>query len=545
MTKSRKDRVPAGAGSLDNTGTPDSTSVPKGISLFDDHGQRKTQATVLTEIGQRDHLFRDADGEAFARVVVGDHAEVFRLAGTEYRDLLCRAYFQLSGAGANRNAVADAVSTLIAMARYAGPVEQVHLRVGAIADNIVIDTGGPDWSVIEVTVAGWHVVSKHGFNFRRATKTMVLPSPSRSDFDLLWKYVNVAPADRMLVAGWLLAALRPRGPFPILLLLGEQGSGKSISSRTLKALTDPSGVPLRSPPRDDRDLLVSALNSWVLVLDNLSGATPQLSDALCRLATGGALTGRKLYTDAEEVAYDIQRPVILNGIDDLASRPDLAERCIHLTLPPLTRRDTEWEMAEHFKADAPKIMAALLDGLVWALRDVQSVDIGPLPRMADFAAWAAAGMPALGFTAEQFIAAYRRNQSEAVLLGLESSAAACAIRRFAERCGHWKGTARDLLARLNQEAEADQGMPGWPRSAKGLQTILRRLAPSLRGIGIHVNHDRDAANQYVVLSFKSREEVPHLPQPPSKEPSNGEMVVVAVAPQSCTTTPEGVEEHWL
>jgi hypothetical protein len=482
------------------------TAAP--ISLFDDHGRRKAQATVLTEIGQQHHLFHDADGEAFARAVLADHAEVFRINGSEYRDLLGCAYFLLSGAGANRNAITDAVVTLTAIARYSGPVEAVHLRTGTIEGGIVVDTGAVDWSVIEVTENNWKVLHDHGVNFRRTTKGAALPIPARSDFVLIWKYVNVEESDRVLIAGWLLAALRPHGPFPILLLLGEQGTGKSHSSRTLKALTDPSGVPLRPPPRDDRDLLVAALNSWVLALDNLSGATPQLSDALCRLATGGALAGRKLYTDAEESAYNIQRPVILNGIDDMASRPDLADRCIHLALPPLTTRFTESEMGDMFKDDAPSIIAALLDGLVLALRDHRRVNIGQLPRMADFAQWAAAGVPALGFTAHEFMEAYRRNQADAVALGLEASAVASTLRSFAERHGRWKGTARELLSRLNQEAGDDRNLPNWPHTPKGLQTILRRLAPSLRSIGIKVQRGRDAVNQYITLSCKSPEEPP-------------------------------------
>lgn len=527
--------------SIDDLAVREEAATPmhQCVTLFDDNGQRKAQGTVLTEIGQQHYLFHDPDGEAFARVTVADHAEVFRITGSEYRDLLGRAYYLLSGAGANRNAITDAVATLTATARYAGPEEPVHLRIGATDSGIVMDTGATDWSVIEVTARGWRIERQHHANFRRTTKATALPLPSDADFGLLWRYVNVESADRPLVAGWLLAALRPQGPFPILLLLGEQGTGKSNSSRTLKALTDPSGVPLRPPPRDDRDLLVAALNSWVLALDNLSGATPQLSDALCRLATGGALAGRKLYTDTEESAHNIQRPVILNGIDDLASRPDLAERCIHLTLPTLTTRTTEVELAAEFKMDAPKIMAALLDGVAQALRDVATVNIGVLPRMADFAKWAAAGVSALGFTAEAFITAYRRNQADAVVLGLESSAVACTIRSFAERQGCWKGTARELLARLNQEAEADRNMPGWPHSPKGLQTILRRLAPSLRSIGIHVERERDSANQYLALSCKPRGQLPQVPQPP--EEPDGRMAVVAHAHEACTVAPASVE----
>lgn len=523
-------------GSIDDLAARDEAAAPtpKLTTLFDGNGQRKAQTTVLTEIGQQHHLFHNPDSEAFARVAVANHAEVFRVAGSEYRDLLGRAYYQLSGAGANRNAITDACATLTAAARYDGPEEPVHLRVGAADNGIVIDTGTTNWAVIEVDASGWRTVHQHVVNFRRTTKATALPPASHAEFGLIWKYINVEAADRVLVAAWLLAALRPHGPFPILLLLGEQGTGKSNSSRTLKSLTDPSGVPLRPPPRDDRDLLVAALNSWVLALDNLSGATPQLSDALCRLATGGALAGRKLYTDSEESAHNIQRPVILNGIDDLASRPDLAERCIHLTLPTLTTRTTEAELATQFKVDAPKIMAALLDGLALALRDVDRVNIGALPRMADFAKWAAAGVPALGFSAEQFITVYRRNQTDAVALGLESSAVACAIRSFAENQGRWKGTARELLSRLSQDSGADRNVHGWPHSPKGLQTILRRLAPSLRSVGILVGRDRDAANQYLTLSCQPRRELPQVPQPQAEPIAVGRMVVMADPREVCT-----------
>ena len=182
-------------------------------------------------------------------------------------------------------------------------------------------------------------------------------------------------------------------------------------------------------------------------------------------------------------------------------------------------------------------MAALLDGLVLALHDVATVNIGNLPRMADFAKWAAAGVPALGFTREQFVSAYRRNQAEAVALGLESSVVASAVRSFAERQGRWKGTARELLSRINQEADADRNMPGWPHSPKGLQTILRRLAPSLRSIGIHVERERNAVNQYLTLSCQPREELPQVPQLPAVTDSDGRMVVVAHAYEPCRIDP--------
>ncbi len=506
------------------------------VSLYGDDGQKRSQATVLTEIGKRHHLFHDEGGDAYARVPVGDHAEVFLIASADYRDCLSRAYFDLSGTGANRNATGDALSTLSAMARFTGPCEPVHLRIGPSDDGIVIDDGSRSWGCITVSADGWRCTSRRLVNFRRSGKPLALPTPTTGDLSRLWRYVNVELADRVLVAAWALAALCPHGPYPILLLLGEQGAGKSQSTRTLKRITDPSGVPLRAPPRDDKDLLVAALSSWVLALDNLSGATPQMSDALCRLSTGGGFSARRLYTYSDETLIAVQRPVILNGIDDLASRPDLAERCIHLALPPLRQRATEADMAASFAEDAGPIMAAILDGLALALRNFNTVNIGPLPRMADFAKWAAAGVPAMGVTSDEFITAYRRNQAQAVALGLESSSVASGIRKMIERIGTWKGTARELLSRLNQDAaDGDRHLPGWPHSPKGLQTILRRLAPSLRSIGIHVEHDRDAVNQYLTLSCKPGGEVPQVPQLPPEAVADGRLVDMALAHGVCTT----------
>ena len=112
----------------------------------------------------------------------------------------------------------------------------------------------------------------------------------------------------MLLAAWLVAAFRPHGPYPILVLHGEQGSAKSTTARVLRALLDPNTAPLRGEPRDLRDVMIAASNGWIISFDNLSRIPHWLSDALCRLATGGGFSTRELYTDSEEVLFDAQRP---------------------------------------------------------------------------------------------------------------------------------------------------------------------------------------------------------------------------------------------
>ena len=145
-------------------------------------------------------------------------------------------------------------------------------------------------------------------------------------------YVNVADEDWPILVAWLVAALRPQGPFPVLALHGEQGSAKSTTVRVLRELIDPNVAPLRSEPRNGRDLAIAANNGWVLAYDNLSAISDWLSDAFCRIATGGGFSTRETATRTRtRCLIDAQRPLALNGIAELATRPDLLDRALPLT----------------------------------------------------------------------------------------------------------------------------------------------------------------------------------------------------------------------
>src|SRR5262249_7376838 len=146
----------------------------------------------------------------------------------------------------------------------------------------------------------------------------------------------------------------------------------SCASRVMRMQIDPNENPLRSPPREERDLLVHAANNWCVTFDNLSGLPSWLSDGLCRLATGGGHSARQLYTDGEEFSLSIKRPVILNGIEDVAARPDLAERALQIELVaiPDDRRLSERELWQKAEAAVPIIFSSILDALVCALREL-------------------------------------------------------------------------------------------------------------------------------------------------------------------------------
>src|SRR5262249_19916046 len=150
-----------------------------------------------------------------------------------------------------------------------------------------------------------------------------LPAPARGgSIERLAGLVNVAAGELVLLAAWLGAALCPSGPYPVLVLVGEAGSAKSTLARLARILIDPHASPIVAEPKDPRDLMISASNAHVVAIDNITVLWSWLSDALCRLSTGGGFATRTLYSNDEETFLDAVRPAILTGISDFVHHDD-------------------------------------------------------------------------------------------------------------------------------------------------------------------------------------------------------------------------------
>ncbi len=294
----------------------------------------------------------------------------------------------------------------------------------------------------------------------------------------------------------------------MLITQGEQGTAKSGLSRFLRALIDPSVVALRTTPREERDLIIAARNNHVIAFDNLSGLPPWLSDAFCRLATGGGFSTRQLYTDTEEVLIQVQRPILLNGIDEVATRQDLIDRAIILNLTPIpaARRRPEAELRTLFEQARPRVLGGLLDAVATALRRLPDTHLNEPPRLADFALWATAAETGLGAETGGFLQTYTRNRTDAVETGLDGSPVARALRAFCVQRGHhgtWRGTSIELLNQLADTPGTDGSSSAWPRSDRGLTRQLKRLTAALRTFGIHVRWEKstDGNRRLIVLDW--------------------------------------------
>lgn len=493
------------------------------ISLEDDEGKRKSQVTLLIEIAERWEVFHDADQAGYI-VIDDDVQKVLPIRSKAFQTLLSGEFFKLTGKGCNGNAVSDALSTIEARAVFTGPEHPVYVRVARTDDHIYLDLCDEQWMAIEISIGGWRIVENPPVYFVRKNGMSALPIPTKggSAADIR-KFLNIHEEQLELVIGWMLGALRGKAPYPVMVLQGEQGTGKSTTSRVLRSFVDPSTTPLRSPPREVRDLLVSAINNHLVVLDNLSGLNPELSDCLCRFATGGGLDARALFTNMEQVLVDIQRPVLVNGIDDIATRPDLSERSLILNLPvidPTKRRDERSFWAE-FDIAKPGIMGGLLDALSCALRIESSVKLAQKPRMADFAIWVTAAEPALNWKDGAFMERYDMMQESAVMDGIEASPVGSALLELLTNKEEWIGSPTTLLRDLEVIAGNAAKSKAWPQSTKGLKNILQRLAPSFRKLGITVEDFRNMGGRFYKITKAAN--YPSYPSYPSFEFKNSDL----------------------
>jgi hypothetical protein len=189
------------------------------------------------------------------------------------------------------------------------------------------------------------------------------------------------------------------------------------------------------------------------------------------------------------------RPIILNGIEDFVTRPDLADRAVALTLQaiPGEKRRDERQFWEEFEAVHPEIFGALLDAVSTGLWHLPTTKLPILPRMADFALWATA-CEAACWEPGTFWGAYCSNLDEAIETVLEADPVATAVRGFISKRiePSWEGSATDLQMLLAREAtEGTLRERTWPKTPKGLSGRLRRAATFLRKVGINVEFARE------------------------------------------------------
>jgi len=472
--------------------------------------EKDKQADAMVRIGSTAELFVTKGGGTWARFETHGHLECWGIqAGSgEFRQWLVSEFFRKNGTAPSPTAVQSALEVIKSIAAFGGGQRnrEIFTRVAGHEGHIYLDLADESWRAVEISSDGWRMVSNPPVYFRRTKGMLPLPEPKTGgDLWLLDNLVNLGGEEsRRLILSWLLFTLNPAGPYPILTLVSEQGSGKSTTAQILRMIIDPNQAPMRALPRNLEDLAVAAEHSWIPCFDNLGHMSNEFSDAFCRLATGAGFAARQLYTNGEEFVFWAKRPVILNGIVEPASRPDLLERSLIVSLPTISpgERLPEDDIMAAFKETWPEILGAVLDSVVLLLGRLPEIKLDKYPRTADFARWAVAAAPVFYAEADEIVEMLLQKQNEALLSDLEHPLVQAVLKLVDDEEGKVKMQLSELLSRLNEIApEETTRAKTWPKIARNLASALKRLSPVLRATGVVVS-DAGRTNKGKVISIE-------------------------------------------
>jgi hypothetical protein len=347
------------------------------------------QAQALLYHARAATPFCSEDGEAYASIPTGiDSRRVLPLRSAVFRDWLTSNFFGEYDTAPSAEAFRVALYSLEARARNGeSPAQRVDYRLGFEGDpflpsKIFLDLANESGELVEITSKGWHTTDNLQHNFRQDSTTLPIPNPI-ADHQPLAAFAGLfrlTAENRTRVLSWLAAALRPAGPYPILVLTGSAGSGKSVLSRALRLLVDPSTVPIRRLPVSDRELRQLAFSNWVLVFDRV-----------------------------HRIPSKIAGPMILIAPHD--DTGTLANRALIIDLPHIRTPRAEAALWSEFEALRPALTAALCDAVSTALSRIRDVEAVHVSRLPDCATWVTAAAPAMGLDSAAIAEAFKTPNS--------------------------------------------------------------------------------------------------------------------------------------
>jgi len=428
-----------------------------------------------------------------------DSNHVHPIRSAAFRDWIIAQFYALHESAPAPGALRAALRTLEARARHGEwPAQKFDRRLGFQGDSfipskILLDLTNSSGDLVEITSRGWRLTGNLHHFFRESDSVLALPRPIRPEssaanpLNTLTTLFSLQENDHARLLTWLISALRPTGPYPILVIRGPASSGKSFLTRALRSLIDPSAAPLRRLPGRDREVMRLAFQNWILAFDHVHQVSPRISEALCALSSGDAFEIPQ--PDLRDpVTMQLARPVILIApIDETqpAWTPSrsLSNRTLSIRLAPLAFKRPESILSAEFEAAHAAQLAALCDAVASALHNIREVDLN-VPRFSDCANWTAAAAPSLGLS-EQTIAS---SIADPAGIWIGADPLRDTLHSFLEPHPVWRGDATTLLSQLRASAPFAI-LPSTPKM----------LSESLAGIpGIRFERTKDSTGARIL-----------------------------------------------
>jgi hypothetical protein len=474
----------------------------KGFDEPDESRASLTDQLVNLALGSGIELFNDGDQTAYATLPETGHSIALRVGSASFEYWLRHQAHKEMKRSVATGALKEAVGTLTAIALFERAAMPVHVRVAGNSEKIFIDIGSDSGAAVEINAGGWKITPSIEPKFVRGSGFQPLPCPLEGgNLRALQSFLGLDEHNYLLLIAFLVNALKPNGPYFILLVEGEQGSGKSFFCEIIKRIIDPNVALRLRLPEKAQDLMIQAKEYRLLNFDNASGMSGEMSDVLCSLATGGGIAVRKLYSDGDLYVMSYSRPFVINGIGGYANRPDLMERGIPIRLSPMPDggRKTEGELLEEFYQLLPSVLGALYSAAASALRTVEIVEPPRHLRMADAARWIKASEEGLGEKPDTLIDAIANAQREFVVDRINEDPLVVRLRAIAQR-GTFEGYIGELYAEIVDEVGLNLGR-SLPKSPSHLSNQLKRLRPAMAQAGVVVEFlEKDRKGKRVRVS---------------------------------------------
>lgn len=470
---------------------------------------------ILVRAGSEAEFFQDELEELYAAVPIDNHKEIYKIDSKKFRLWLTKKYYEETKKAPKIEWVKQALGVFEMTALYEGKIKTLSRRCAKHEGEYYYDLVDSRWRNVVISKEGWKIVDNPPTLFVRGKNMNEQVEPEEySDLFLLnkhYKFKNTE--DEILHMVNIVTKFIPDMAHPVDVIHGEKGASKTTSMRKDRSIVDPAPMDIVTLPSSKSDLALNLSKNYNPCFDNLDNITPEKSDMLCMAATGGGISKRTLFTDEEETFLFIKRPVSLNGINVVATRPDLLDRALLLGLERISpeERKDEKTIWEEFDKDKPKILGAIFTTLSKAMTIYDNVKLNKLGRMADFTKWGYAIAEAAGIGGDKFLDAYINNQNRANEEAVESNPVAAAVHRLMIGRSRWEGTVAELLGVLNNMADSegiDTYSKLWPREPNVLSRRLNEVKSNLELLDIrfeirhHSSAKKITINNVKIISAK-------------------------------------------
>ena len=263
-----------------------------------------------------------------------------------------------------------------------------HRVAGSITDRrIAYFLADEKRQTVVITPDKWKecVKTKDKFIKQKADISQVEPKRGGNLLTLLRRYINLNDDDFLLLVIWIVQAFSRKTSHYAAVIPSEMGRGKTTLTKLLRSLIDPSHSGASLTPSSDTDLKTILANTFMACFDNTAPLPEQYSNILCAAITGTKEAKRKLYSDCDQIILNLHNLVVLNGVNVVPKKSDLADRSLLFELQKIDeeKRMTEEEFWRNFEKDKPAILGAIFDTLQKAMQILPTLDIKKLARMAD------------------------------------------------------------------------------------------------------------------------------------------------------------------